>query len=135
VFVGDGQPDTVVLHGTAGNDEADVDAVGGTALVQSLPATVEVTGGEPGLDTLTLDLRGGNDLLDATGSRLGALELVLAAGDGDDLLFAGAAGDVLAGGAGDDVLRGGDGADVFACGPDDDIVLNVGPGDVLVGDC
>lgn len=116
---GDGQADRVVVLGTGGDDTV---AVAGGPLgveVTGLAATVAVTSGEPGLDTLSIQVLAGNDTVDASSVAAGAIGLELLGGPGDDLLI---------GGAGDDVIVGGQGLDVALLGPGDDtFVWN--PGD------
>ena len=44
---GDGQPDQVIVNGTAGNDAITVTGSAGAATVTGLPATVQIAGAEP----------------------------------------------------------------------------------------
>jgi hypothetical protein len=44
---GDGQPDTVIVNGTAGNDSISVVSSGASVVVNGLPAQVTIDGAEP----------------------------------------------------------------------------------------
>ena len=118
---GDGQPDTVVINGTAGDDVITVANVNGVVTVTGLAATTTITGFDAN-DRLIINGLGGDDVIQASG--LGtALQLTANGGDGDDVLIGGAGNDVLSGGAGDDVLIGGGGQDVLDGGTGDNVVI------------
>ena len=124
---GDGQPDSVIVNGTAGDDALTVagDASGGSVI--GLSAQVNITGGETASDRLTINTLGGDDVLDASLLPDAAIPLVVNGGDGNDDLIGGAGNDTLTGGAGDDSLIGGPGDDELNGGPGLD-VLDGGPG-------
>jgi Ca2+-binding RTX toxin-like protein len=78
-----------------------------------LAAVVGVTGADPGFDDLIVVAAGGNDLVDASAVRAGALKLTLNGSDGNDALTGGDGDDFLIGGPDNDVMRGGPGNDIF----------------------
>jgi Ca2+-binding RTX toxin-like protein len=123
VGVGDAQPDNVIVNGTDGDDVSVIfgDASGVAAV--GLAAQVNITGAEAANDRLTLNMRAGDDVVDASGLAAGSIQLTVNGGDGADILIGGAGDDVLSGGAGDDVLVGGAGNDVLDGGEGDDIEL------------
>jgi Ca2+-binding RTX toxin-like protein len=120
---GDGQPDTVVVTGTSGDDIALVvgDATGVSVL--GLAAQVNITHAEAANDRLTVNVLAGDDVVTATALTAGAIQLTADGGDGADVLIGGDGNDVLSGGAGDDVLLGGPGLDVLDGGDGDDIEI------------
>jgi Ca2+-binding RTX toxin-like protein len=121
--VGDLLADTVVVHGTGGDDVilATGDA-NGTAVL-GLAAQVNVTGAEASLDRLSVQAHDGADVVEGSGLLAGAIQLVADGGNGHDVLIGGEGADVLLGGEGDDVLLGGPGADVLDGGTGDNIVI------------
>lgn len=120
---GDGQPDTVVVQGTNGDDVALVvgDATGVSLL--GLAAVVNMTGTEAANDQLVVNALGGDDVVEASGLSDGAIQLVANGGAGDDVLVGSDGADVLSGGDGDDVLVGGPGVDVLDGGAGDNVIL------------
>lgn len=116
---GDGQEDTVFVNGTEGNDRIEVTGTADGVDVLGLTAVVTVVGAEPGLDELVINARGGNDVIDASAVAVGAIDLTLNGGAGDDELTGGAGNDLLIGGQGADVAFGGAGDDTFAWNPGD----------------
>jgi RTX calcium-binding nonapeptide repeat (4 copies) len=52
---GDGQPDTVIVNGTAGDDRINVVSSGGSVLVNGLAAQVSISGAEAGKDNLVVN--------------------------------------------------------------------------------
>jgi Ca2+-binding RTX toxin-like protein len=120
---GDGQPDGVVIEGTAANDVAEVVGdVSGVAVI-GLAAQVNVTGAEDPNDALTIGTLAGDDVVDASGLATPSLRLLADGGADHDVLIGGDGGDVLSGGEGDDVLIGGPGLDVLDGGPGDNLVI------------
>jgi Ca2+-binding RTX toxin-like protein len=118
---GDGQVDTVIINGTAGNDVINVTDNNGVVTVTGLASTVTITNFDP-TDRLVINGLGGDDVITASG--LGtAMQLTANGGDGADVLIGSAGNDVLTGGAGDDVLIGGGGQDVLDGGPGDNVVI------------
>jgi Ca2+-binding RTX toxin-like protein len=120
---GDGQPDTVIVNGTSGNDviQASGDASG--VLVSGLAAQVTITGSEGDRDQLTLNALGGDDVVEATGLAAGAIHLTEDGGAGNDVLIGSAGDDTLLGGDGDDVLIGGPGQDILDGGSGNNILI------------
>jgi Ca2+-binding RTX toxin-like protein len=127
---GDGQPDDVIVHGTADDDVVLIfgDASGVSAL--GLAAQVNITGAESANDQLHVFAGAGDDVIEASGVTTGAIGLVLDGGAGNDVIIGGAGNDVLIGGPGDDVLIGGGGVDIFDFGEGDDIEIQ----DLQAGD-
>lgn len=121
---GDGQADTVVVSGTNGDDVILISgAPASGASVLGLAATVDIVGSEAALDTLSIDLLDGDDVLEASGLAAGVIRLAGDGGQGNDVLVGSDGADVLLGGEGDDVLLGGPGLDVLDGGPGDNIVI------------
>jgi Ca2+-binding RTX toxin-like protein len=127
---GDGQPDSVVVQGTSGDDVALVVGDAAGTSVFGLAAQVNVTGGESANDRLNVNALAGDDVVEASGMAVGAIQLAADGGDGNDVLIGGDGNDVLTGGAGDDVLIGGAGLDVLDGGGDDDVVIQLAAGGV-----
>ncbi len=120
---GDGQPDNVVVTGTAGDDAilAVGDASGYSVL--GLHTQVNVVGSQAVNDSLTIHALDGDDVVSASGLAAGTTRLVADGGAGDDVLIGGPDDDTLLGGDDDDVLIGGDGIDVLDGGAGDDVEL------------
>jgi Ca2+-binding RTX toxin-like protein len=120
---GDGQADTVIVNGTAGNDAVVVVGNGSGVSVLGLAAQVNIAGAEAANDRLTVNALAGDDVVNASGLAAGAIQFTADGGDGDDVLIGSAGNHTLLGGAGDDVLIGGPGQHVLDGGPGDNIVL------------
>jgi Ca2+-binding RTX toxin-like protein len=120
----DGQPDSVTVEATNGDDVASVGGGGTDMRVAGLSAQVAVSGGITGSDRLTVEALAGDDVIDASGVGAGAMLLTLNGGDGDDVLLGGDGDDTLLGGVGDDVLIGGPGNDTIDGGPGSNIVID-----------
>ncbi len=130
---GDGQPDAIVVNGTAGNDDVTVSGSGGTAVVAGLSAAVHITHAESAFDSLHVNGLGGNDMINASRLHECAIALTLDGGDGDDVLTGGAGNDTIIGGRGSDVAFMGAGNDTFVWNPGDgsDVVEGQGGQDTL----
>jgi Ca2+-binding RTX toxin-like protein len=126
--VGDASPDSVIVNGTNGDDVAVVAGDASGVAVIGLAAQVNIAGGEAANDRLTVSAREGDDVIEASGVAVGAIQLTLDGGAGDDVLIGGAGNDILLGGPGDDVLIGGAGVDTLDGGDGSDIEIE------LVGD-
>jgi Ca2+-binding RTX toxin-like protein len=115
---GDGQPDTVTLNGTAGDDQINVVASGSGVAVTGLAEQVTVDGMDAA-DQLTINGGAGNDTI--TG------------GNGNDMLIGGSGNDVINGGHGNDIAFLGSGNDTFIWNPGDasDVVEGQGGIDTL----
>ncbi len=79
---GDGQPDTVIVNGTNGDDAIRVAAVGNTVLVDGLFPAVRITGSDGTADHLMVNALGGNDTVDASNLPAGLIGLTVDLGDG-----------------------------------------------------
>jgi Ca2+-binding RTX toxin-like protein len=121
--VGDGQPDTIIINATSGDDNIVVSSSGGVITVSGLAATVTITGAEAANDRLVINGLGGDDVI--TASSLTGILLTADGGDGDDVLIGCPGNDTLLGGAGDDVLIGGPGQDVLDGGTGGNVTIQV----------
>jgi Ca2+-binding RTX toxin-like protein len=120
---GDGQPDTVIVQGTSGDDVALVVGDASGTSVLGLAAQINITGAESANDRLTINALAGDDVVEASGLAAAAIQLTADGGFGNDVLVGGDGADVLLGGPGDDVLIGGLGIDVLDGGDGDDIEI------------
>ncbi len=100
---GDGEADTVVVNGTEGEDALTVAGDAGGVSVMGLSALVSIQAAEAN-DHLTINALGGNDVVDASGVRAGAIPLTINGGAGDDTLMGGPGQVTLDGGPGNNVL-------------------------------
>jgi Ca2+-binding RTX toxin-like protein len=129
---GDGQVDTVVVNGTAGNDHISVTASGTTIAVNGLAEQVTVDRADSS-DRLTVVGGSGNDTVDASAILAGTVLLTLDGGAGNDIIVGGRGADMLIGGDGNDVVTGGAGNDTAFLGTGDDrFVWNPGDGSDVV---
>ena len=122
---GDGQPDTVVVNATNGDDVVLVTGDGASASVLGLSAQINMTGAEGANDRLTVNALGGDDVVEASGLAAGTIQLTADGGQGNDVLVGSDGDDVLLGGPDDDVLVGGGGTDVLDGGDGDDIEIQL----------
>jgi Ca2+-binding RTX toxin-like protein len=128
---GDGRRDRVILNATPGSDDPSVFAFAGVSVV-GMPAFIHVEGSEP-TDRLTINGRGGDDLLSASTVGDPVIALTLDGGPGADVLFGGSGDDVLIGGSGFDDVQGRKGNDVVDLGSDNDrFIWNPGDGSDVV---
>jgi Ca2+-binding RTX toxin-like protein len=129
----DGSPDSVIVNGTAGNDNITVAGSGTQATVTGLAAKVTITNAEGANDRLTVNAQAGDDTVNASGLQAGVLSLTLNGGAGADLLIGSHGDDVLIGGTGNDQMFGGAGDDIFVWNPGDgsDTVEGQGGNDTL----
>jgi Ca2+-binding RTX toxin-like protein len=107
------------------NDDDVILAVGdasGTSVL-GLAAQVNIRGAEPANDRLTINALAGDDVVEASGLALGAIQLTADGGADDDVLIGGDGNDVLLGGDGDDVLIGGPGIDVLDGGGGKNVII------------
>ena len=128
VGAADGQPDTVRVKGTNGDDVIAAVGQAGEATVTGLPALVEVSHAEPANDSLAIESLGGNDSVSAATLKLDAIEYAADGGTGNDTLLGGDGNDTLTGGEGDDFADGNKGNDLGVMGQGDD-VFQWDPGD------
>jgi Ca2+-binding RTX toxin-like protein len=119
--VGDGQVDTVIVNGTAGNDPINLVSINGGAgvLITGGPAPVAIFHSEA-TDQLVINGGAGGDIIDASGLNAGQIGLTLNGGLGGDVLIGSQGNDVLNGGDGNEVALLGAGNDVFVWNPGDD---------------
>jgi Ca2+-binding RTX toxin-like protein len=125
---GDGQPDSVTVNGTNGNDTVNIAANAGAVDVTGLAAAVKVEHSEAANDSLIVNALSGTDTVNAG---LGLAALIKLAvdgganndtingGDGNDTLRGGAANDAIDGNRGDDTGLLGAGEDSFTWDPGD----------------
>ena len=117
--VGDGQPDSVIVNGTAGDDHISVASSGSSIVVNGLAAQVSINNAEPGNDSLVINGGTGNDTIDASTLHAGQINLTLNGGDGNDTIIGSAGNDFVVGGRGNDVASLGAGDDTFVWNPGD----------------
>ena len=132
---GDGQPDTVIVNGTAGDNHISIVSAGSSVVVKGLSAQVTVDGAEAANDTLVINGLAGNDTINASVLDPGRINLTIDGGAGNDSIIGSAGNDVVIGGDGNDVVTGGKGNDTALLGAGDDhYIWNVGDGsDVIDG--
>jgi Ca2+-binding RTX toxin-like protein len=130
---GDGQPDTVNVSGTAGDDKISVVSSGSSIVVNGLAAQVTINDAEPGTDSLVINGGAGNDTIDASRLHAGQANLTLNGGDGNDIITGSAGNDLVNGGRGNDTARLGSGNDTFVWNPGDgsDVIEGQGGSDTL----
>ena len=116
---GDTSADIVTVNGTETNDVITVTGSTNGVSAVGLSADVTVIGGEPGIDELIVDARGGSDVVDASEVEAGLMYLTLNGGLGDDTLIGGKGDDLLIGGRDVDTMFGGSGDDTFVWNPGD----------------
>src|SRR5262249_3082646 len=112
---GDGAADQVSVDGTSGADTVFVTGAAGAASVTGLTADVNLSGAEAALDSLQVNLGGGNDVFDASGLAADVVRLTVIGGAGADLMI-GSQGDdsfVWNPGDGSDTLEGQGGIDTM----------------------
>jgi Ca2+-binding RTX toxin-like protein len=124
---GDGAADTVIVHGTAGDDNIGVFGNGTSYSVSGLAALVTVQNSEA-TDALTINALGGNDGITASTLPAGVVKLTIDGGAGNDSILGGQGDDSLLGGDGNDFIDGGRGNDTALMGAGDD-VFQWDPGD------
>src|SRR5215204_1856738 len=124
---GDGQVDRVIVEGTNDGDRIHVNGDASGVVVAGLQAEVAIRHQEA-TDALAVDGVDGNDDISAAGLPAQAIALTLAAGLGDDEIFAGQGDDTLIGGDGNDTLDGSKGNDLARMGAGDD-TFEWDPGD------
>jgi Ca2+-binding RTX toxin-like protein len=114
---GDGVASNVIVEGS---NFSDVIAVTGTSergvKVTGLTATVDIAGADAALDRLTVNARGGNDIVQALELDAGVMLFTADGSCGNDVLVGSAGDDTLLGGAGNDILLGAAGADLLVGG-------------------
>jgi Ca2+-binding RTX toxin-like protein len=125
---GDGQLDTVNVHGTNGGDVINVLGAGTSVAVVGLSAQVAISNAEGANDSLVVSGFGGDDVINAATLPAGIMKLTLDGGAGDDTLLGSGGADTLLGGDGNDFIDGNQGNDVAFLGAGND-VFQWNPGD------
>ena len=121
---GDNAADMVIINATTNNDTITVTGTPATGVsVTGLQAAVNITSSEPALDTLFIDGREGDDVIQASTLQAGLIILTENGGPGDDVLIGSQGDDILLGGDGDDILNGGPGLDVLDGGPGANVLI------------
>jgi Ca2+-binding RTX toxin-like protein len=130
----DGQPDSVTVNGTQGDDRFGVAGDARGLNVFGLHADVKIAFQDPALDQLTLNGQSGNDIIDAGSLQDGSVQLTINGGDGDDTLIGSDGNDLINGGRGNDVALMGAGDDTFVWNPGDgsDVVEGQGGHDTML---
>jgi Ca2+-binding RTX toxin-like protein len=121
--LGDKLADTVIVNGTTGNDVITVSGDSTGVSVLGLAAVVNLFGTEATLDQLRIFGGEGDDVIEASGLKAGALTLIEDGGPGADILIGSEGPDVLLGGEGDDILNGGPGLDVLDGGTGNNVLF------------
>ncbi|HEY6565628.1 MAG TPA: calcium-binding protein, partial [Pirellulaceae bacterium] len=125
---GDGQSDTVIVHGTNSDDVLNIVGAGTSASVLGLSARVNINNSEGANDSLVINALGGNDGVTATTLPAGVMKLTVDGGAGEDTLLGSQGADVFHGGTGNDFMFGDNGNDLALMGAGDD-VFQWDPGD------
>jgi Ca2+-binding RTX toxin-like protein len=119
----DAAADTVNVEGTDAADVVTISGGAGSVSETGLATALSITGTEPANDKLAVDLRGGDDALDASKLAATSVKLTAHGGDGNDVLVGSAGDDSLFGDAGDDILNGGPGNDVLDGGTGSNVLI------------
>jgi Ca2+-binding RTX toxin-like protein len=121
---GDGAADTIIVNATTGDDTVTVSGTPDAGVtVSGLAAAVSIVGSEPTLDQLIINLREGDDALEAGDLQVDVIHLEVHGGRGDDVIIGTAGSDSLFGDEGDDVLIGLGGSDVLDGGPGNNVII------------
>ncbi|OUC14109.1 MAG: hypothetical protein B0A82_13910 [Alkalinema sp. CACIAM 70d] len=111
---GDGQTDTIILNGSAGNNGIRLSNSDNLITVTGLPETVTIANAD--IDLLIINSGNGNDTIDATKLTSTTIAVTFNGGLGNDILQGSSRNDFLNGGEGNDLLFGGLGADTLTGG-------------------
>jgi Ca2+-binding RTX toxin-like protein len=120
---GDSQVDNIIVNATNGEDTVFVSGNATGSAVVGLATLVNILAAETANDRVTVNLLGGDDVLDATALTAAGIGLTADGGDDDDVLMGGDGADMLLGGLGDDVLIGGLGIDILDGGLGENVVI------------
>jgi Ca2+-binding RTX toxin-like protein len=120
---GDGAADSVIVNGTAVNDNVQVSGDASGVNVNGLVPRVSIVDQTVSEDALTVNALAGDDIVVATGLAANGIMLTEDGGEGADVLDGGAGNDTLLGGDGDDLLEGGPGTDVLDGGSGDNTLI------------
>jgi Ca2+-binding RTX toxin-like protein len=129
----DGAADTVTVNATQGADNFGVTGDANGVTLFGLHTQINITGMDAN-DQLILNGQGGDDVINATGLKAGALHLTLNGGAGNDLIVGSQGDDLVNGGTGNDTALMGAGNDTFVWNPGDgsDIVEGQAGDDTLL---
>src|SRR5207249_7995058 len=125
---GDGAADSVIVTGTNGGDNVQIQGSAGQVGVVGLQAFVTIKGAEAANDQLTVGTAGGDDTVSATQLLGAVIRLTIDGGVGNDVISGSQGGDTLIGGDGNDFVDGNQGNDLALLGAGDD-VFQWDPGD------
>jgi Ca2+-binding RTX toxin-like protein len=125
---GDGQPDQIVVNGTAGPDSVSIAGGSSGIEIDGLAPEIRIDRSEAANDKLAVNTLAGIDSVNASGLDDGAIQLTLDGGADGDSLSGSQGGDKLVGGAGVDQLAGNDGDDA-ADGDQGNDTASLGDGD------
>ena len=134
LFEGGDGFDTGEIHGGGAAEHFSVTANGDRVRIDRLePAAMAIDAGT--MESLVLDLGGGDDRFSATGNLAALVQLSVDGGAGNDVILGGNGTDVLIGGDGNDTIDGNQGNDSIYLGAGDDrFTWNPGDGsDVIEG--
>jgi Ca2+-binding RTX toxin-like protein len=131
---GDASADQVVVNGRDGPvDAPSLTGGGGNVEIDGIAPTIFISGAEPANDVLTVNLFGGNDVVNAQTLAATSIHLIENGGDGNDLMIGSKGGDEMNGENGDDSMAGDDGDDFMTGGAGDDFIAGQGGNDTLDG--
>ncbi len=117
--VSDGQPDTVIVNATAGDDHVNVVNVHASVAVKGLSAQVTIDGADSGNDALVVNGGAGSDVINASTLAADHVNLTMNGGAGDDVIHGSHGNDTVVGGTGNDTASLGEGDDTFVWNPGD----------------
>ena len=113
------KPDIVTVNGTPANDDITVAGSDGGVSVAGLTAEVTVTGGTTSVDRLVVNALAGEDRINASEVKPGAVDLTINGGIDNDTLTGGEGSDLIIGAQGTDTEFGGAGDDTSLWNPGD----------------
>jgi Ca2+-binding RTX toxin-like protein len=116
---GDGQPDSITVTGTNGNDLVNIVPNAGAADVVGLAASVKIDHPQPADDRLTINALGGDDVVVGNPGLAALIQLVVNGGTDEDVLIGGDGRDRLVGQQQNDLMVGAAGDDTMVWNPGD----------------
>ena len=116
---GGGNADSVIVNGTDGADRIAVAGSASGIAVSGLATSVNISGNEGATDQLVVNALVGDDTINASDLRGGAIALSLSGAAGADDIFGSQGNDFVSGGPGDDIALLGTGDDTFFWNPGD----------------
>ena len=115
----DGEADTIVVNGTAGDDMFGAAGDTGGLHVNGLHTSIDIFDQDPTLDQLTLNGLGGNNVINNQSQRENSVLFTVNGGDGNDTITGSDGADRIIGDHGNDVAFMGAGDDTFVWNPGD----------------